>query len=305
MTEKDVCFFDRGTGPLVSCLIPSRGNPKALRRAVESLIGNARNPSQVEVILKIDDGDGDTRREVDNLRFTYPTVDIDVVCTPRGRGYFDIHNWLNMMAARSHGDWLFILNDDSVMETQYWDELLCYCTVETCWHNCPQDVFLLWVNIPNRPGAIDFFLLRRKVFEMTGQVCGSPYGDAWVKQIMELLGCTATAGILTMQHERDPNREGRYTNSYHDGTKTLASVGACLRKIADASRLLARIEQSESAPCWMPRPVAPGWQRWRASPDHDPTHVFVTPDGKVRVRFSDEGEESHVDQMGGYWQART
>ncbi len=297
----DPMFFTRGSGPLVSCLIPSRGNPVALRKAVESLISLAADPNQVEIILKVDNDDEETFKTALYLSENSPSY-IKVISSPRGHGYFEIHNWLNQMAAEARGDWLFILNDDSVMETKDWDELLCHASVENCWHNCPQDIMLLWVNIPNRPGAIDFFLLRRKVYELTGHVCQSPYGDAWVKQVMQIIECTATAGILKMQHERT-EREGRFTNSYHLGTKTLASVGACMTKTADAYRLLAHIEAHESAPCWTTGPVAPGWQRWRQSPDHDPRHVFVLENGTVMVSATGN-IKSHVHEMGGMWQAR-
>ena len=53
-------FFQRGEGPLVSVLLPTRGRVDGLRIAIDSLHSLAEGKFNIEYLLKIDDDDADT-----------------------------------------------------------------------------------------------------------------------------------------------------------------------------------------------------------------------------------------------------
>lgn len=100
--------------PFVSILLPTRHRPGALRRSVASLVDRAAG--SVEILLAVDDDDGLT---LDDLGQS-PIPGSHLFVGPR-LGYANLHMYVNFLAARANGDWLFLWNDDAVMETLHWD----------------------------------------------------------------------------------------------------------------------------------------------------------------------------------------
>lgn len=104
--------------PLVSVLLPSRGRPKQLRRAVHSCFSTCGDPSQVEVILRLDLDDPDLKTILRN-GFDYPK-NIKLLVKSRLRGYMDLYAFTNECAVISTGKWLFPFNDDAWFGSNNW-----------------------------------------------------------------------------------------------------------------------------------------------------------------------------------------
>lgn len=104
----------------VSVLLPSRRREALLRGSIASLAATAAHPGQVEVLVAADPDDAATQG------FTMATpVTVRVLTTPRRWGRGSLHEYYNWLAPHAAGEWLLIFNDDAVMETPGWDQIIC------------------------------------------------------------------------------------------------------------------------------------------------------------------------------------
>ncbi len=102
---------------LVSVLLPTRQRPELMLKSVKSLIDRASDPSQIEVLLKIDTNDQDTyTSRYEELQSITPNC--KVLISPQKNGYQDLHLAVNDLCALSTGEFLLLWNDDATMETQ-------------------------------------------------------------------------------------------------------------------------------------------------------------------------------------------
>lgn len=114
-------MFPRSKNPLVSVLLPTRKRPKNLVASMDSLLSLAVENKFIEFILRIDNDDNETIDVANKLCRILP---IKYIIAQRGSGYQELHNFYNDMARLATGDWLMIFNDDALMNTQGWDQIL-------------------------------------------------------------------------------------------------------------------------------------------------------------------------------------
>jgi len=295
-------FFQRGNGPLVSVIFPTRERPNQLIAALDSCIKLAANPKNVEVLLKVDEDDVKTIAAIENYLRDCPST-VKAFVTPRGKGYLDIHNWLNALAAEAAGDWLFVLSDDAKVETQDWDEILNSAVIPV-WHGFPEDVCMLIPHIGDGKQN-SFFLLRRKTFELMGRVCGSPFGDTWLMNIMLFIHSTARLPLIKVNHYREGNdyfQSGSHWSHWED-FGSLVSSGGILGQASDVTRLLSHIAFREIRRVWKDKPgVYPDWYTWRANSESKLAYIAHL-GGDVCRKFGsiEGGEELKVSEIGGIW----
>lgn len=240
-------MFTRGNGPLVSILFPTRGRVEELRKALDSLVSLAQVQANLEFIFKADDDDTPTIEYLNYLKANLP-LNMEIIVSPRGRGYHDMHLWVNEMSIKAKGDWLIIWNDDALMQTQNWDTILENIEIDNKrWHGC-EDVACLVMNTVNHPGARGFFFLRRKVFEILGRFSLIPHNDTWVTTMMDMVQSCFYVPI-TMKHEveqvqdqvRQDSEDARETLIY-----TVKNTSGQREKLLDAVKLLEHIQQFSS-----------------------------------------------------------
>lgn len=238
--------FDRGDGPLVSVLLPTRGRPEMLCHALDSLFSLSVNKDKIEYLLKIDDDDEATLRMVERL-IRVPTIPVRVYSSSRGRGYPDVHTWLNFLAGEAKGDWLLVWNDDALMRTEAWDHVLLFSGIKNCWHRC-QDCFMLVIQPEGRPGCNEFYFLRRKVFEILGHLSLNQHVDNWLFSVMEMVGSVRQLSV-SIEHDSDKMEDQTRKDSeasYQAGSDELRSGPMVKAKAADVLKLLAYIEAEEA-----------------------------------------------------------
>lgn len=110
---------------LVSAIIPTRKRLLRLIKTVDSLRAQADHPDCIEIVLKIDEDDMETR-----LGFpwqNYPTA--RQVITPRGRGYVEMGRFVTEAINAAAGQWCFLIDDDCWLykktpNVRGWDTLL-------------------------------------------------------------------------------------------------------------------------------------------------------------------------------------
>jgi len=111
---------------IISILLPTRGRTETLKNSLESLITKAAQPNRVELLLGLDDDDQATteyiKKEIAPMLMKYNVECRANVFKPLG--YENLHTYVNTLAGYSNGDWLFFWNDDAIMNSEGWDDII-------------------------------------------------------------------------------------------------------------------------------------------------------------------------------------
>jgi hypothetical protein len=153
---------------VISVLIPSRGRPEALSRSVDSLLENARDPGNIEILARID--------EEDDCLLGYTDPRIKILIGPEWLGYCSMDRFWNELAAASRGKWLMCFNDDALMETKGWDTVLSHYDPKQLPCLVPKDN-------STTNGWPAFPIFPRRMFEILGHITLFPGLDTWVKYV--------------------------------------------------------------------------------------------------------------------------
>lgn len=185
---------DRDPSVDISVLLPVRGRPEPMEQCLHTLIDRAKNPERVEVLIAFDDDDVKTIEYfVDNIAPYLDDMNVRYTAMQFKRlGYIRLNEYLNELARHSQGAWMFFWNDDAVMTTADWDQII-----------MEQDgKFALLRTETNHthPYAI-FPIVPRKWVEITGHLSPHQINDAWVSQVAWMLDCMITIPIM-IHHER-------------------------------------------------------------------------------------------------------
>ena len=117
------------SAPIIcSVLIPSRARYDRLVKTIDSVFATAADPRRVEVIVRLDEDDEASIRQCETLaawrkapRGVSSVTDltennIAVVIGPRLNGYASLSQFYEECAARARGAWLWVMNDDAVID---------------------------------------------------------------------------------------------------------------------------------------------------------------------------------------------
>lgn len=111
----------------IAVLLPTRGRTDALKRSVTSIINHAVDSDQIQLLLAFDEDDGvgfeyfisDIQPWLDEKSVRYDAYQF------KSLGYAGLNRYYNTLAGKADADWLFVWNDDAVMETPGWDNIVC------------------------------------------------------------------------------------------------------------------------------------------------------------------------------------
>lgn len=110
---------------LISVLLPTRKRTKKVEASLRTLLEKARDPSAIEICIAYDDDDDESHEYFTSLRWQEFLAEFStksVLLRTRRHGYTYLHEYLNELAPRSQGQWLFFWGDDAYMQTQHWDD---------------------------------------------------------------------------------------------------------------------------------------------------------------------------------------
>lgn len=111
---------------VISVLLPTRGRTDVLFNSLKTLFDTAASPERIELVLGIDDDDTATREYLEQTVAPY-LRDKKVECKAnifKPMGYENLHTYVNTLAASATGEWLFFWNDDALMVTEGWDNVI-------------------------------------------------------------------------------------------------------------------------------------------------------------------------------------
>lgn len=107
----------------ISVLLPTRGRTGALTRSVLSLVNRAVKTDCLEILFGIDEDDAVAKNHLetellpmlDQRNIEYSVMEFQPL------GYVNLHQYANDLSANAQGRWLFMWNDDAIMDSASWD----------------------------------------------------------------------------------------------------------------------------------------------------------------------------------------
>ena len=111
---------------IISILLPSRGRREVLKESILTLIENASNPKRLELLLGLDADDESVQEYIkDNIAPILKEHQVECranIFEPLG--YENLHTYVNTLASNANGKWLMFWNDDGLMKTKNWDNVI-------------------------------------------------------------------------------------------------------------------------------------------------------------------------------------
>ena len=292
-------FMHRGQGPLLSVLLPSRGRPKGLVRAIDSFWSLAQDKSLVEFVVKLDDDDTESIRMMEHLAKgnLELNLNLNVIISPREEGYRSLDKTWNSLAAAAKGDWFYLFNDDAYIKSENWDQLLLQTVFLRPWFGAWK-VCCLWgptIDCDSKQMPI----LRREVYEIWGHITQSPIADTWIWNPMEHLRmCWKLDGIQVVHDKEGMVRDSaksRLKQIGFDSDPTLHSLEAKEKSVEDAAKIIRWLKKYRDETAWFDRPNKDGWWFWDANIGAE-GNLLVLDKGRHLAPVSDDhGMVTHLD----------
>lgn len=217
--------FPRGSGRLVTVLLPTRGRQKEVLESMLSWIYRAENPKLVEFVLRVDSNDLGTLDFLEDIVYVVRIrgVAVSVLIGPRGRGWQDIYTWLPDMSRAGTGDWLCIWNDDARMEQTHWDRVLLDAEVpstgEILWpERVIADTCFFRFLVSNMPHSYSYGVWRRKAFEVLGHFSEVTLADEWLYRVNTIAGCFYCSSSIKIGHGRGEMKDQTWEQGARDAT---------------------------------------------------------------------------------------
>lgn len=110
----------------IAILLPTRGRSEALSRSVISIVNRAVKKDQIQLLLAFDKDDEiglecfktKIQPYLDDQGVAYSAHLFDRL------GYTGLNQYYNSLAKHTDSDWIFVWNDDAIMETTGWDNVV-------------------------------------------------------------------------------------------------------------------------------------------------------------------------------------
>jgi UDPglucose 6-dehydrogenase len=178
--------------PHFSFLLPTRERVELCKTSLLSLADKCKNIRSFEVLFAFDDDDETSRKELpafcDDMSIQY-----QVLVTKR-YGYAKLHAYVNKLSAIARGSRLWLWNDDALMETDGWDDIMVKLVAMYPGH--------VW-DFKTNWFRFTFPLVPKKYVDCLGHYSLNPHNDTWMMLIFqEMLQLTAVTSDISVFHNR-------------------------------------------------------------------------------------------------------
>lgn len=162
----------------ISVLLPTRGRPQALERSLRSLLEQATDPTRVEILLAVDNDDVDHKKYV--LEDLAPKLAKEFNSTINTHvflplGYKNLHAYYNHLCCNATGSWLFLWNDDALIQSKGWDDEIA---------SYDDQFVLLKLDQVNHPHLFALFpIVPKAYFDVNGYYSPNAQNDNFLYQV--------------------------------------------------------------------------------------------------------------------------
>lgn len=197
---------------MITILLPTRQRLHGLLNVLDTAKQTWNSQCSVEVLLKFDEDDEETREQWTDIRETYNSW-VRTFVWPRGRGYLDLYKYNNMLAsfANKATNWFLIMNDDAHFTKQDWNMVMEY-------KDSLKPKILL-------DSAQLFPCINYGAYKAMGTISKANHADTYLKMVGEQANCLEMVdiGILHEAHKYEDTvrREGQavYGQEWDDHKK--------------------------------------------------------------------------------------
>ena len=166
---------------VISILLPTRGRREVLRKSLDSLVSKATHPDRIEILFGVDEDDQSVIDFIkEEIAEDLKEVGIEARASIfKPLGYENLHIYVNTLAGAATGEWMFFWNDDCLMVSEGWDEVIDQYNGQFKLLG-PKD------NHAGHPYAISP-IVPRDWFILMGHLSQNPQNDAWLSHIAYML----------------------------------------------------------------------------------------------------------------------
>lgn len=170
----------------ISIQIPTRNRSHHMINVINNLIDKVSDIKNIEILLRMDDDDMSSVEILKNTFSEHIGNLIKILIGNRGGGYYDLPKFHYELSEISTGEWLFLYNDDVIMDTQNFDLYI----IEH--HNKKIILQSIGENNGSHNGIIGgnwfFPIIHRDIIKNLGHyTIDTPYADGWIRVIGEKL----------------------------------------------------------------------------------------------------------------------
>lgn len=184
---------------LVSILLSTRERFDLMIKSITSLYENASDPSQIELLLKLDnDNFEEYTKRMDEIYQI--TTNVKIVISDRRDGYDSLHLFLNELAGISEGEFLFVWNDDAEMVSEGWDDYVAEHSGKLCVLQIDNNHFSYPELIEH--GVYIFPIIHRKYYEILNHISLNPHSDTWVHYVATFCDIEINEFRICAYHDR-------------------------------------------------------------------------------------------------------
>ena len=207
-------YFEKPTSEFsIAVLLPSRGRTTELTASVTRIIERAADASELQLIFGFDNDD-----ELGLTHFTsmiQPWLDErDIAYQAQAfesMGYEGLNHYYNYLAKQASADWLFVWNDDAVMETQDWDRVVGSYTGQ---------FKVLKVHTHNEHPYSIFPIMPRAWLDQLGQLSRHQMIDAEISQMAYMLDMIEIVDIEVTHNQVELTQVGAKPKHRFEGNAT-------------------------------------------------------------------------------------
>ena len=173
----------------ISILLPTRKRLDLLKKSVQSLINNARQPDKLQFLFAVDEDDNKTFLYLKQSK--YPN---QLALQFKPIGYENLHKYNNTLAGYATGKWIMFFNDDAIMCTKNWDDKIMDFEDEFC--------LLRFKEQTGHPYSI-FPCFPQKWFYLLDHISLHGQNDAWLSEIAYMLNIMRDVDISVIHDRAD------------------------------------------------------------------------------------------------------
>lgn len=175
---------------MISILIPTRKRVEKLKRWFDTLACVTAYLDELEIVIKVDSDDDETKAYLDTLIKDLVVVEMDY-----DKGFLDMTKYLNAMAAKATGEYFVFAADDIYITTPRWDTTLHgVLGMGECWYTNPHLI-----------KHIDPQYVHRSWYDTLGFMAPEDcvYADGFIAAVGNKLGLMHDSGIRSWRNTDD------------------------------------------------------------------------------------------------------
>lgn len=165
------------TTPKISILLPTRKRTEAVMKSIGSLLATAKNTAHIEVMIGYDNDDRESQEFFSGAwaDFLGQCDATTQVFETERYGYTQLNRYVNYLGEEARGELLMFWNDDALMMTDNWDEII------LAQKDHPGVIRMPCVSM-NHPFAL-FPIIRKDWITRFGQISPVSHSDWWIYNV--------------------------------------------------------------------------------------------------------------------------